>query len=110
MNNRRYQAVTRRCDVEGKTLRKASIKDIKDNIQFSDGKLSNKLQPYIFKDEQKSQTLVGGVHSQNTKIIYQPYPFDTFLADVEDVMVDNDYIAAIELVMKSKNIILVKQE
>ena len=110
MNNRRYQAITQTCDAEGKTLHEASMEDIKDNIQFSDGKLSNKLQPYIFKDKQKSQTLVGGVHSQNTKIIYQPYPFDTFLADVEDAMVDNDYIAAIDSVMKSKNIILVKQE
>ncbi|MBQ7428339.1 hypothetical protein [Butyrivibrio sp.] len=110
MNNRRYQAIIQRCDAEGKILHKASIEDIKDNIQLSDGKLSNKLQPYIFKDEQKSQTLVGGVHSQNTKIIYQPYPFDAFLADVEDVMADNDYITAIDSVMKSKNIILVKQE
>ena len=110
MNNRRYQAVTQRCDIEGKTLHKASIEDIKDNIQFSDGKLSNKLRPYIFKDEQESQTMVGGVHSQNTKIVYQPYPFDTFLADVEDAVVDNDYITAINSVMKSKNIILVKQE
>ena len=57
MRNRRYQAVIQRCDVEGKPLHKTSIEDIKDNIQFSDGKLSNKLQPYIFKDERKSQTL-----------------------------------------------------
>lgn len=110
MNNRRYQAVTQRCDTEGTPLHKASIEDIKDNIQFSDGKFSNKLQPYIFKDEQKSQTMVGGVHSQNTKIIYQPYPFDTFLADVEDAVANNDYITAIASVMKSKNIILVKPE
>jgi len=46
----------------------------------------------------------------HTRIIYQPYPFDTFLADVEDAVVDNDYITAIDSVMKSKNIILVKQE
>lgn len=110
MNNSKNQTVTQRCDVEGNFLFKASIEDIKDNIQFSDGKLNNKLQPYIFKDEQKSQALIGGVHSQNIKIIYQPYPFDTFLADVEATIVGNDYIAAIETAMKSKNIILVKQE
>ena len=110
MHNRRCQVVTLRCSVEGKPLHRASIEDIKDNIQFSDGKLSDKLQPYIIKDEQKSQTLVGGVHSQNTKIIYQSYPFDTFLTDVEAAIVNDDYIAAIETVMNSKNIILVKQE
>lgn len=105
----RYQMSTQRCDVEGKFLFKASTRDIKDNIQFSDGKLGNKLQPYILKDEQKTQTLLDGVYLQNTKIIYQPYPFDTFLADVEDAMIDNDYVAAIETVMRSQNIILVRQ-
>lgn len=109
MGKQRYQKIIR-CDTEDKILHKASIEDIKDNIRFSDGKLSNRLKPYIFKNEQTSQTPVNGTPSGSTKIIYQAYPFDTFLADTEAAMVDNDYMAAIETVMKNKNIILVIQD
>lgn len=106
----KYLTIIQICDKNGKFLRKASEKEIKNDIIISDGVINMNFHPYILKNKHQFESLANKVHSTNIKLIYEPYPLDVFISDVSRIMENDDYITAIKTIMKNKNIILVKHE